>query len=466
MASRSVDSQVSGSKNLVSGVRSYKEIVEFLDSRKSIDYSESAVQRMKQLDEAFGGVSKDLDIIVVGGYNGKSSVINFSSKLLNEEGIKVGTAYSSHFLTYTERISIDQVYINKKSFTESANEVVDVAETCRLDMTSFEISLMSALIYFKKEKVDVAILEVGIGGRLDATTAFNRKIAVITRTAEDGVDIIGDRCIPELMGVAKKDSYFISSEQSKIKLQEMKVIAEEREAKWIMPIRKLAPLPYIYEQLYGKSASLSERIAQIYVEDIKNKFSSFLRGNILATERGQRGRPTLEAKRESELHPVKTLKKFWNDEGKLLRGCFELLKKEKPTTLLDNAHNTDAIENLFLGIRLIHYEKAINGLTIILGVRDYIKSSEIIKQVRYLFKRIQGEIIFVPLKGYNKYLDPEKLVEEAKAIGINARSYKSFVMAIEQAEKTVDSHNGLICIAGHPTLISEYWKYKGIKKIY
>ena len=107
----------------------------------------------------------------------------------------------------------------------------------------------------------------------------------------------------------------------------MKKWADENDINWAMPIRKLAALPYVYEQLYGRAASLGERIAQIYVEDVRKKFSPFLRGNLLATQKGQRGRPTLEAKRNAELNPIKTLKKFWQeDSGPSSGNChFEIL---------------------------------------------------------------------------------------------------------------------------------------------
>src|SRR3990172_6750753 len=76
--------------------------------------------------------------------------------------------------------------------------------------------------------------------------------------------------------------------------------------------------------------------------------------NFMENKKGKRGRPTLEAKRQAELHPIQTLKGFWTEHFDLLRGRFELLDKEKPTMLIDNANNLDAFSNLFLGIRLLH----------------------------------------------------------------------------------------------------------------
>jgi hypothetical protein len=267
-----------------------------------------------------------------------------------------------------------------------------------------------------------------------------------------------------MLEIAKAGSWFISAEQSKIRLQKMRAFAEERGVKWAMPIRKLATLPYIYEQLYGRIASLGERIAQIYVEDVKGKFSPFLRGNLLATQKGQRGRPTLEAKRFAELNPIKTLKMFWAEKFDLLKGRFELLDKEKPSILLDNAGNLDAYANLFLGIRLLHYQKPLEGFALIIGFGKVVNALEAIKLIRYLLKKVTGQIFFVPLPGNVLSHDPQDLAVMAKELNVKATACSSFAEAFEKAKGVVDERNGLVAIAGSNDLVAEYWKQRGIKK--
>ena len=202
---------------------------------------------------------------------------------------------------------------------------------------------------------------------------------------------------------------------------------------------------------------------EIYVEDIKGKFSPFLRGNLLATLKGQRGRPTLEAKRFAELNPIKTLKMFWADQFDLLKGRFELLAKEKPSILLDNAGNLDAHTNLYLGIRLLHYQKPLEGFALIIGFSKVVDSLEAIKLVRYLLKKVTGQIFFVTLPGVASH-SPQDLAAIAKDLNIKARACASFAEAYEQAKAAVDERNGLVAIAGSNELIAEYWKQRGIKK--
>lgn len=448
-------------------IRSYNEIVEYLDSLTYAEYSEKALSRMSALNSLFDNVANKIDTILVAGTNGKSLTLHFAAKLLKEEGFKVGLAYSSNILTYNEHIVTDSQAISNKIFTDILNEVINVAESNHINATAYELLTIASLINFVNEKTDVAILEVRYGGKYDATNICNPKIAALTRVAQDNIGLLGndlDQVAFEMLETAKSGSWFISAEQSKIRLQKMKTVAVEHGVKWAMPIRKLASLPYIYEQLFGRVASLGERIAQIYVEDIKGKFSPFLRGNLLITQKGQRGRPTLEAKRQSELNPVKTLKSFWAEQFDLIRGRFELLDKDNPSILLDNASNFDALTNLYLGIRLMHYQKPLKGLAIIIGFSKTLDATESCKLIRYLTKKVNGSVFFVSLPGEIESHNPEELANIAKELNLKAKACSSLSEALEGAKAAIDEREGLIAISGSQNIVTEFWKLRGIKK--
>lgn len=449
-------------------VRNYNEVIAYLDSLPTLDYSEKALARMKELDLAFDNICSQSETILVGGTNGKSTTIHFAAKLLKEEGFKVASIYSTHFLTYNERVVIDKTVVANKNFTESANDVINTLEAKNIKATAFEVMLIAGMLQSKAENCDITLIEVGMGGRLDASTIFNPKIVALSRVADDhaeklGVDLDAVAC--EMIDVAKPGTWVISAEQSKLRLQKMKTHAENKNVRWAMPIRKLASLPYIFEQLYGRIASLGERIAQLYVEDIQGKFSPFLRGNLLATKKGQRGRPTIEAKRNAELNPIKTLKIFWREEFDLLRGRFEVLDKEKPTIVLDNAHNLDALTNVFLGIRLLHYQSSLKGLSLILGLKKEVDAAETLKLIRYLFKKVSGQVFFIPFSGKDASHSPDELATMAKELNIKAKACAHFAEAFDIARKTVDERNGVICLTGSDEIISEYWHFRGVKKI-
>lgn len=457
----------------VSKQRSYSEVVEFLDQNWSTNLNDKGFTAIKKLDQAFGNLTQKVNTILVGGTNGKSLTIHFASRLLKEEGLTVGAFFSPHILTYNELFSLNNETISNKTFTEIGNEVINTAETIGVQANSYEILSIMALLYFKNNNADVAVLEVREGGAQSPLSIINPKIAAITRITDDETldsNELVTASINELVGIVKTGTHVVCADQSKLNLQEMAEIVEEKGGLWSMPIRKLAPLAYPFEQLHGRCAALAERVAQIYVNDVANRESIVVSGSLLTKQKGQRGRPTLEAKRQSELNPRKTIEQFWKEEQSALPGRFQLLEKEKPTILLDNANNLDAFKNLLLGIRLLHYHRPLKGLTLVIGCTNQdLNETEFLKVLRYFFKKTSGQVIVCPVdvvpghKGVTPS-DIEKITNDIKSMKIKARSAANFKEAFEAAQKTVDERHGLVVITGSASIVSEYWNYKGIKK--
>lgn len=453
---------------LVGSPKNYTEVVEALSSLPERTYDASVLTRVAELDKACGGIVNTIDTIVVGGTNGKSTALHFAAKLFQEEKIKTAIIYSSHFLTYNERLVIDEKAIDNKQFAEVVGDVLERAVEHGLDVTAAEILYIAGLIFAKQQGCQVVLVELAEGGKYDPVSLVSPKIAAITRVVADSSTDLSqdlDKAAYEMLTIAKPGTWVVSAEQSKIRLQKMKNYVEQQGSRWAMPIRKLAPLPYMYEQLYGRVASLGERIAQIYVEEIKQEFSPFLKGNLLATQRGQRGRPTLQAKKAAELNPIKTMKMFWAEAFSLLKARFEVLEKEKPTIILDNANNIDAFMNVFLGVRLVHYQRPVKGFVLIMGVSAPINLDEFMKSVRYLLKKAPGEVFFVNMPTVKESYTAKELLAEADNYNIAARAYETLDEALRHATTMVDSKDGLITITGSPELISAYWSYKGVKKI-
>lgn len=450
--------------------RSYNELVEFLDRRwsKKEDNHRSCI---KQLDALFGSIAKKLSTVFVLGCNGKSLTINFTTQLLHAEGLKVGMLYAPHVLTYNERFYINNEAISNKSFADLANEVINMAEAEGLEADSLDILTMVALLHFNNNEVDVVLCEVNEGDPLYSTQICKPLITVITRVTHhaDPESEENKAVLQNLLAVVQPGTHVVSADQSKLNLQTMLEITKKKDGDWAMPIRKLVALPF-FEQLHGRCAALAERIGEIYVNNFapQHKISA---DSLLAKQKGQRGRPTLEAKRQAELNPKKTVELFWNDIANTLPCRFQLLDKENPTILLDNANNLDAFKNLLLGIRLLHYQRPLKGLCLIFGSNNTdLEQDEFLKLLRYFFKKTSGTIIVCPVNpmpgDMNVTLqDAEKITNDIKSMKIKARSSKNFKEAYESALSSVDERNGLIVIAGSSSLLAEYWNYKGIKKL-
>ncbi len=455
-------------------VRSYNEVVEYLDKHWSVNNTSKTLDRIKQLDAAFGSPSKKTNALLVAGTNGKSLTVHLTAKLLKAEGLKVGAFYAPHILTYNERFAINQETISNKVFTEIGNDVINMAEELGIQAYSYELLTMMALLYFTNEKADVAVLEVHEGGAYNAVNICNALVATITRVTPANIHITDDELAPvitEIMGIIKQNTWIVSGDQSKNNLQLMSELTETLGGHWAMPIRKLAPLAYPFEQLHGRCAALAERVAQMFMENYFNKGATITSDSLLSKQKGNRGRPTLEAKRKSELQPKKTLEQFWKEELNELPGRFQSLEKEKPSILLDTASNIDAFKNILLGIRLLHYQRPLKGLTIIMAAaKDAMHNEEFLKLVRYFFKKTSGQLLICPIESpvpgvhEEESWDIEQVTNDVKSMKIKARACKNFEEAFEAAKKSVDERHGLIVITGSHSIINTYWRSKGIKK--
>ena len=376
----------------------YKDIITLLDSKWNTALMGLNTKKIAQLDKALGNPSSKIKAIFVGGTNGKSVTINFATQLLINEGLKVGSLYNPHFNIYNERIAHNNESITNNAFTDVANEVINAAATLGEDFHARELLTMMAITYFAHQKVDAAVLEI-IDNMYDPAMICNPIISGITRIT-DYVEGESENTIKKQIetfkSIIKKDAWIISADQSKFTLQTLEEMTKKGNAQWAMPIRKLAALKYPFEQLHGRCAALAERIAQIFIQEFADSQKVVVNESLLAKTKGRRGRPTLEAKKQSELNPKKTVEQFWQETINTLPSRFEFLAKNKPAILLDNANNIDAFKNLLLGIRLLHYARALKGLVIIIGCENNtLLNTEFYKMIRYFFKKTAGQVYSV-----------------------------------------------------------------------
>jgi len=151
------------------------------------------LERVQALLELFGNPQNKLKIVHVAGTNGKGSVCAMLSSVLTEAGYKIGLYTSPHLIEYTERIKINGRDISKDDFAKLINAVLQTASENNIKVTEFEILTAAAFIYFEREKTDIAVIETGLGGRLDATNVSDNPIvSVITAIDFDHTDRLGN----------------------------------------------------------------------------------------------------------------------------------------------------------------------------------------------------------------------------------------------------------------------------------
>lgn len=158
----------------------------------------------------------EIKFIHVGGTNGKGSTCAYLSSIIQESGYKVGLFTSPHFFDFRERIKVNNKKIEKDFITKFIQENIELIE--ELNLSFFELSFGMSLYYFFEQKVDYSVIEVGLGGRLDATNIINPLLSVITNISYDHTEILGntlEKIAYEKAGIIKKNTKIIIGERDK-----------------------------------------------------------------------------------------------------------------------------------------------------------------------------------------------------------------------------------------------------------
>jgi dihydrofolate synthase/folylpolyglutamate synthase len=151
------------------------------------------LSRIEALLDKLGNPHLQVPIVHVAGTNGKGSVCAYLASILTESGYKVGRFISPHLIDWTERISIDRVPISESEFAKLIIEIQQHISPDRETPTQFEVITAAAWLYFSRNNVDIAVIEVGLGGRLDATNVCPQPlINIITSISKEHWQVLGD----------------------------------------------------------------------------------------------------------------------------------------------------------------------------------------------------------------------------------------------------------------------------------
>ena len=188
-----------------------------LESRHSnpIDLSLKRIQEFKEKLN----LNPKFKIITVAGTNGKGSLCFYLNQILKKSDLKVGLYTSPHFFDFNERIVINNEKCSEFDIYHSLRFILDFEKSTNL--TFFEITTLAAILIFEKYNIDIAILEVGLGGRLDAVNAFEPDISIITSIGMDHTEFLGDSLDDiafEKSGVMRTDKPCIIGEEHSIEM--------------------------------------------------------------------------------------------------------------------------------------------------------------------------------------------------------------------------------------------------------
>ncbi|MDU6743848.1 folylpolyglutamate synthase/dihydrofolate synthase family protein [Peptoniphilus harei] len=418
----------------------YQEVVKNIESRIGKFKSKGNV-RIKAFLENIGSPHKNLKVIHIAGTNGKGSTVSFIKDILKED-YKVGSFVSPHLITYCDRIKIGDTEISQEDFAELGDFIIekekDIVEEYG-DLNLFEFLTIMAIIYFEREGVDLAILEVGMGGRADSTNIFTSReklISIITSISMDHMEYLGDT-IEEIAdakaGIIQEDGLVVTTNRDSKILGVIEKEAKEKSAE-VFYTKDLeseilrSDLKGIDFKLKLDGEEEDFQLTQIGGYQVENSIGAIY-ALYLLNKRG-----ILKISLDDIKKRIKT--STW-------KGRMEIVSRD-PLIILDGAHNFDGIKRLVESLDNFKFKK-LHLIMSILADKEHKKMLEEISAYT-------DEVVFVNLD-YKRGTSPEELSLEASDYGL-----KGEVMNIDEAldyYKNSYQDGDLILITGSLYFVSE-----------
>jgi len=216
----------------------YKEALDYLYNKLGFKKIRLGLDRIQHLSKLLGNPQYGYHVIHVAGTNGKGSVCAFLTSILSNSGLKVGTYISPHLWSFRERFLINGMPVSKEAIVEALTNMIPLIESMGAEgeetrPSFFEVSTALAFEIFKRQNVDVAVIEVGLGGRLDATNVVRPNVAVITNISYDHMRVLGntlEEIAREKAGVIKDHVDVVCGETALGPLSVIKSVAHTRGA--------------------------------------------------------------------------------------------------------------------------------------------------------------------------------------------------------------------------------------------
>lgn len=448
----------------------------FIPATKYKYPGELGLSRMKMLVKKLGNPQNNYPVILVAGTSGKGSTSTMISSILSQK-LKVGLHVKPHLVTVRERIQINGHMISEKEFVQLTNlvkeHVEEIEKSSRGKPTYFEILVGMSYLYFSREKVDIAVFEVGMGGRLDGTNVVNPAISVITSIGFDHVPLLGTtllQILNEKAGIIKNGSPVISGINQPELISQLNKICEGRKSEAFLFAR----------DFQGFTKKIDVHGSTFNYEGIHNYNDLHL--PVLGSHQINNALVAIRTVEELSNYPINQLsnkpmtariKKFKLGEEDIRKGLrsvkipgrMEIISK-RPLIMLDGAHNEDKSKALVDSLKIIFPKKKI---TTILGIKKDKNASKILESLI----QVSSEIILTEFFIYSDIgSDTSISLSDLKQIltQLNFHGKVKFTKDIEEAIHLAKSETGkddMILITGSMYLIgkvkSEKSKGKSIK---
>lgn len=392
----------------------------WIESLKKASF-EYSLDRIRMLDEIYGFPSKGMKYIHVAGTNGKGSVTTALKNILYKKGYNVGLYSSPYVIKFNERLSYNNRFISDEELLEIGNilysKFFEIEKKMPLP-TFFELMTIGAFIYFKKMNVDLCILEVGLGGTLDATNIITPLVSVITSISYDHCDVLGDtleKILDNKLGIVKKGVPFVG------------ICSDSN----------------LLNKYFEKAKEMNSEFIYVDKENIKDvEIENF---NTLFTYKNKYYKTSLIGVHQSEnmslvIETVNVLNKYYGfgiSDEEVINGIsdtyitarMQVVMKE-PLVLVDGAHNPDGVKRLTDNLKLLKGDKKLVSIVAISKNKD---KEEMLKDII----SVSDELV-VSSYSYKRSTSLKELEEIARSIKGCSEIKISHLENIEEFIKYLD----------------------------
>jgi dihydrofolate synthase/folylpolyglutamate synthase len=389
------------------------------------------------LDNAFGLPHQKYKTIHVAGTNGKGSVSHLLAAVLQNAGFKTGLFTSPHLKDFRERIKVNGIMISEKAVVCFVEKFIEMNRELNLKSSFFELTAAMALDHFRNEKIDIAVIEVGLGGRLDSTNIITPELSVITNISFDHTAILGntlEKIAAEKAGIIKPSVPVVVGEHQP---ETVNIFIEKAR-------QQKAPIVFAdqdYRSAVDENGNLafSNQYSLLYSHVIPGLKGNYQQKNFLTV-----------------IAAIEILKKQWQitDEAVKngfahvveltgLQGRWQQLGKN-PKIICDTGHNEAGIRWVITQLMKEKFEK----LHIVFGVVND-------KDVNSILPILPTNAYYYFTKAsIERSLDETILKTKATAVGLEGNAYSTVKEALDAAKSNAGI-NDLIFVGGSTFVVAE-----------
>ncbi|ULQ57822.1 bifunctional folylpolyglutamate synthase/dihydrofolate synthase [Flavihumibacter rivuli] len=424
----------------------YQETIDYLYSQLPMFSKQGALAIKKDLHntialcEALGNPHQQFKSIHIAGTNGKGSSSHMLAAVLQSAGYSTGLYTSPHLQDFRERIKINGRMVEESfvvAFTEKVKPLI-----ASIQPSFFEITVAMAFSWFAENRVDIAVIETGLGGRLDSTNIINPELSLVTNIGWDHMNLLGntlDQIAFEKAGIIKKGIPVVISEVLPETLPVFKKAAHDREAPLYLAqeTQQLLNWEYRDHKLFVQVRSGHHQDAQTYQLDLPGAYQARnIRGVLQAIH-------ILQEKGWNI--PEKAIHQGLASARKItgLHGRWEVVGHH-PTMVLDVGHNEDGVRAILNQLELCTYTR----LHIVIGM---VKDKEIDKVLSLLPKRAH---YYFTQASIPRALPASDLQEKARLAGLEGQAYPKVMDAVKAAREAASGED-MILVCGSVFVVGE-----------